>query len=59
MKAEIAKILLESEDEKELLEAQERLKRYDERQVEIEECLRRRKILMEHLKTRKENQSKY
>ena len=59
MKAEIVKILLESEDEKELLEAQERLKRYDERQVEIEECLRRRKILMEHLKTRKENQSKY
>ena len=59
MKADIAKILSESEDEKELAEAQERLQRYNERQVEIEEYVRRRKLLLKHLRNWKENQIKY
>ena len=59
MKADIVKILSESEDERELFEAQERLQRYNERQAEIEEYLYRRKILLNHLKNRKENQIKY
>jgi hypothetical protein len=59
MKADIVKILSESEDERELFEAQERLQRYNERQAEIEEYLCRRKILLNHLKNRKENQIKY
>ena len=59
MKADIAKILSESEDERELFEAQERLQRYNEHQAEIEEYLYRRKILLNHLKNRKENQIKY
>lgn len=59
MKSDIAKILSESEDERELFEAQERLQRYNECQAEIEEYLYRRKILLNHLKNRKENQIKY
>ena len=59
MKAEIIDVLAESKDEKEIAEAQENLQRYNERQAEIEEYLRRRKILMEHLKNWKENQIKY
>lgn len=59
MKADIVKILSESEDERELFEAQERLQRYNECQAEIEEYLYRRKILLNHLKNRKENQIKY
>jgi hypothetical protein len=59
MKADIVKILSESEDERELFEAQERLQRYNERQAEIEEYLYRRKILLNHLKNWKENQIKY
>ena len=59
MKAEIIDILAESKDEKEIAEAQENLQRYNERQSEIEEYIRRRKILMNHLKNRKENQKKY
>ena len=59
MKSEIIDVLAESKDEKEIAEAQENLQRYNERQAEIEEYLRRRKILMEHLKNWKENQIKY
>ena len=59
MKAEIIDVLAESKDEKEIAEAQENLQRYNERQAEIEEYIRRRKILMNHLKNRKENQKKY
>ncbi len=59
MKSEIIDVLAESKDEKEIAEAQENLQRYNERQAEIEEYLRRRKILMEHLKNWKENQVKY
>ena len=59
MKAEIIDILAESKDEKEIVEAQENLQRYNERQSEIEEYIRRRKILMNHLKNWKENQKKY
>ena len=59
MKSEIIDVLVESKDEKEIAEAQENLQRYNERQAEIEEYLRRRKILMEHLKNWKENQIKY
>ena len=59
MKLEIRDVLAESKDEKEIAEAQENLQRYNERQAEIEEYLRRRKILMEHLKNWKENQVKY
>lgn len=59
MKSEIMDVLAESKDEKEVAEAQENLQRYNERQAEIEEYLRRRKILMEHLKNWKENQIKY
>ena len=59
MKAEIIDVLAESKDEKEIVEAQENLQRYNERQAEIEEYLRRRKILMNHLKNWKENQKKY
>lgn len=59
MKLEIIDVLAESKDEKEIAEAQENLQRYNERQAEIEEYLRRRKILMEHLKNWKENQIKY
>ena len=59
MKAEIIDVLAESKDEKEIAEAQENLQRYNERQAEIEEYLRRRKILMNHLKNWKENQKKY
>ena len=59
MKSEIIEVLAESKDEKEIVEAQENLQRYNERQAEIEEYLRRRKILMEHLKNWKENQIKY
>jgi hypothetical protein len=59
MKADIVKILSESEDERELFEAQERLQRYNERQAEIEEYLYRRKMLLNHLKNWKENQIKY
>ena len=49
MKAEIIDVLAESKDEKEIAEAQENLQRYNERQAEIEEYIRRRKILMNHL----------
>ena len=59
MKAEIIDVLAESKDEKEIVEAQENLQRYNERQAEIEEYIRRRKILMNHLKNWKENQKKY
>jgi chaperonin cofactor prefoldin len=59
MKAEIIDILAESKDEKEIAEAQENLQRYNERQTEIEEYIRRRKILLKHLRNWKENQIKY
>ena len=59
MKAEIIDVLAESKDEKEIVEAQENLQRYNERQAEIEEYVRRRKLLLKHLRNWKENQIKY
>ncbi len=59
MKSEIIDVLAESKDEKEIAEAQENLQRYNERQTEIEEYIRRRKILLKHLRNWKENQIKY
>ena len=58
-KSEIAQILSESKDEKEIAEAKEKLKWFNERQAEVEEYVRRRKNLLNHLKNWKENQKKY
>jgi hypothetical protein len=59
MRAELVQTLSESKDEKEIAETRKELERYDERQLEIEEYLRRRKILLKHLENWKENQQKY
>ena len=59
MRAEIIQTLSESKDEKEIAEAREELERYNERQLEIEEYVRRRKMLLKHLENRKDNQEKY
>ena len=56
MRAELVQTLSESKDEKEIAEAREELERYNERQLEIEEYVRRRKMLLKHLENRKENQ---
>jgi len=58
-RSEIAQILSESKDEKEIAEAKEKLKWFNERQAEVEEYVRRRKNLLNHLKNWKENQKKY
>jgi len=59
IKKDLAKTLLETKDENEKLKVKEQIEWYDEREKEIQEYLRRRKILINHLKNRKENQKKY
>ncbi len=59
MKKEILKVIAQSEDEKEKLEAKETLQWYNDRQSDMREYVRRRKILLEHLNNWKENQVKY
>lgn len=59
MRAELVQTLSESKDEKEKADAKEKLERYDERQVEVEEYLRRRKVILKHLENWKDNQEKY
>ena len=59
MRAELIQTLSESKDENEIAEAREELERYNERQLEIEEYVRRRKTLLKHLENWKENQEKY
>ncbi len=59
MKKEISKVISESKDEKEKSEASETLQWYNDRQSDMNEYVRRRKILLKHLNNWKENQIKY
>ena len=59
VKNEIIHILSTTKDKEEKKEAKERLEWYNERQAEIEEYIRRRKIMITHLKNWKENQKHY
>ncbi len=59
MKKEISKVISQSKDEKEKMEANKTLQWYNDRQSDMNEYLRRRKILLNHLNNWKENQVKY
>lgn len=59
MKKEISKVISQTKDEKEKTEAKETLQWYNDRQSDMKEYLRRRKILLNHLNNWKENQIKY
>ena len=59
MRAELVQALSEIKDKREIADAKEKLERYDERQAEVEEYLRRRKVILKHLENWKENQEKY
>jgi len=59
IKEKLMEILSKGKNEKEKAEAKERLDWYNERQVEAEEYIRRRKIMLSHLENWKENQEKY
>lgn len=59
MKKDIAEVISKSKNEAEILEAKWTLQWYNDCQSNMREYIRRRKILMEHLKEWKENQVKY
>jgi len=59
MKKEIVEIISKSKDDAKILEAKWTLQWYNDCQSSMREYIRRRKILMEHLKNWEENQGKY
>ena len=59
MKRDIVAVISKSKDNAEVSEAQKRLQWYNDRQSDMREYLRRRKILLNHLDNWKENQVKY